>query len=500
MRIWQGFKKIETFNQMVTLKCLDKTRKPPFKMFRPPLMGLRPPFKVFKYSYNALKLTDKVLWFWAVFFLSTSAQADLEGELDKMFNDLHNTTRPKAYMTERRGVISGGSIVQRNYIRDLNPITMTATRIEAGCGGIDLYGGSFSYINKDEFVNFLRQVAQNARGYAFSIALSSMCEKCFQHMETLQRKVMALNTYFGNSCQLAQGVVNDTLGAFDRKGLNDASLIGQFKGMGDLFELSTDPAPKNVYAKATEASPEYTQELAGNVMWQMLLKNEFFKRDPALTEAVMSMVGTIITSKDGSLKASAPGGLVTLRDLVEGGAVRSYHCDTLDEQGCLNLSVAQVPLKGLAFKIEETLLGPSLDGTQGIVGKLGQNNGAFSAEEITFINALPPGAFARIRTLASLNVGGTVSLVEAQARILALTMVKSMALSYLTQAEASLKLSGHAYAQIAREQIKTSRESIEREAQELTQSYGTNKDILELYELLLRASQVNTYLESTALE
>ena len=148
MRIWQGFKKIETFNQMVTLKCLDKTRKPPFKMFRPPLMGLRPPFKVFKYSYNALKLTDKVLWFWAVFFLSTSAQADLEGELDKMFNDLHNTTRPKAYMTERRGVISGGSIVQRNYIRDLNPITMTAPRIEAGCGGIDLYGGSFSYINK----------------------------------------------------------------------------------------------------------------------------------------------------------------------------------------------------------------------------------------------------------------------------------------------------------------------------------------------------------------
>ena len=158
MRIWQGFKKIETFNQMVTLKCLDKTRKPPFKMFRPPLMGFRPSFKVFKHSYNALKLTDKVLWFWAVFFLSTSAQADLEGELDKMFNDLHNTTRPKAYMTERRGVISGGSIVQRNYIRDLNPITMTAPRIEAGCGGIDLYGGSFSYINKDEFVNFLSQV------------------------------------------------------------------------------------------------------------------------------------------------------------------------------------------------------------------------------------------------------------------------------------------------------------------------------------------------------
>ena len=82
MRIWQGFKKIETFNQMVTLKCLDKTRKPPFKMFRPPLMGFRPSFKVFKHSYNALKLTDKVLWFWAVFFLSTSAQADLEGELD----------------------------------------------------------------------------------------------------------------------------------------------------------------------------------------------------------------------------------------------------------------------------------------------------------------------------------------------------------------------------------------------------------------------------------
>ena len=54
MRIWQGFKKIETFNQMVTLKCLDKTRKPPFKMFRPPLVGFRPSFKVFKHNISKI--------------------------------------------------------------------------------------------------------------------------------------------------------------------------------------------------------------------------------------------------------------------------------------------------------------------------------------------------------------------------------------------------------------------------------------------------------------
>lgn len=431
----------------------------------------------------------------ALLLFSINAHASLDTQLEKMFMDMHNSTNPESYKTERRGIISGGSLVTRNYITDLNPITVSTPSINAGCGGIDLYGGSFSYINKDEFINFLRAVAANARGYAFSIALSSMCEKCFQHIETLQRKVMALNTYFGNSCQLAQGLVNDSLSAFERQGLNDASLIGQFKGIGDLFELSTDPDSKNVYQKAQSADKESMDAITGNVIWNILLSNSFFQQDTALAESVMSMIGTVITDENGEIIAMAPGGLVSITDLVEGGLIKHYHCDSTITNGCLNLSFKQEKLKGLALMLEEKLIGENFDGSSGIVGKLTTNEGTFTVEELTLINALPQGMFARIRTLASLNRGSAVSYVEATSRALSLTMIKNWVIDLVKFARGGITLSKHPQAKIAFNEATISLEALEQEAVDLSASYGSTKDLIELYELLLKAQRISNYLD-----
>lgn len=163
-----------------------------------------------KFSFDVALLISSLL---VISLITNKANATLNDDLDKVFNSMSNKTNPHAYETERRGVISGGSLEIRNEIKSANILSMTSPKVQAGCGGIDLYGGSFSYINKDEFIAFLRSVAANAQGYAFEIALSSMCEKCMQTIETLQRKVQELNQYFGNSCQLAQGIVNDSLSA-----------------------------------------------------------------------------------------------------------------------------------------------------------------------------------------------------------------------------------------------------------------------------------------------
>ncbi len=48
----------------------------------------------------------------------------------------------------------------------------------AGCGGIDLFGGSFSFINMNQFVDLMRAVASNAAGYAFQLAINAMCPDC----------------------------------------------------------------------------------------------------------------------------------------------------------------------------------------------------------------------------------------------------------------------------------------------------------------------------------
>ena len=49
------------------------------------------------------------------------AQADLSGEMDSLFGTLVNVTDPSAHLGQRRGVLSGGSIVSRNRITNVHP-------------------------------------------------------------------------------------------------------------------------------------------------------------------------------------------------------------------------------------------------------------------------------------------------------------------------------------------------------------------------------------------
>lgn len=154
--------------------------------------------------------------------ISMSVHASLQQEMNSLFGRMTTVTHPGVYNSQRRGMITGGSVVSRSPIVQENLVSFVPPSFEAGCGGIDMYAGSLSFVNADQFVQVLRAVAANARGYAFQLALSAMCEKCSQQMETLQKKIQQLNQYFGNSCQLAQGIVNDTLSAYGKKGETDA--------------------------------------------------------------------------------------------------------------------------------------------------------------------------------------------------------------------------------------------------------------------------------------
>ena len=88
-----------------------------------------------------------------------------------MFGTMTNFTAPTAHLGQRRGMITGGSLVARNGIANTNLVSFVPPSFSAGCGGIDLFAGSFSFINFNQFVQLLRNVAGNASGYAFQLAI-----------------------------------------------------------------------------------------------------------------------------------------------------------------------------------------------------------------------------------------------------------------------------------------------------------------------------------------
>ena len=433
----------------------------------------------------------------AIFLIGAEARADLSEKMQEVFEESYNSTSSSYYETARRGVIGGGSIVSRARVMNEDLVTFAPPSAEAGCSGIDLFSGSIGFINKDRFVKLLRAIAANAKGYAFQIALSAMCEKCSQYMETLQRKVQQLNQYFGNSCQLAQGIVNDSLSAFGAKGLTDASLKSVASGAADLFDSWTSDGGVSPYERASEAdstAPNDKNSLTGNILYLALRDSGaaswFGESEKSFLEELMSVSGTIIVSRSGSDVSVSllPGGLVDVRALVFGGEAGVYSCISKD---CSSVSVSSKNYRGLAQRIYEMLCGA--DGASGIIGKFAKNEGPLSSSEKFFLERIGGGAAGMIRNLSVANQESARLFASRLSPFIALSLAKVLMKDLMRAAEVAAGSSGNAYAPMLAKSIERAAFGLEEEHAWHAARYGNESDIAAYYESLMRSAGAADY-------
>ena len=415
------------------------------------------------------------------------AEAGIGEEMNRMFGDMTNVSEPGVYETQRRGVIAGGSVRNRSKIMTENPVSLTLPSVRAGCGGIDLFGGSLSFINGDQFIELLRSIASNAKGYAFQIALSSMCEKCSQYMETLQKKVQALNQYFGNSCQLAQGAVNDTLSAFGQKGLTDASLLSAAEGTADLFTSWSSADGTSPYRKAAKspAASKADGKIFGNILWKSLRKS-------GAADWFTGGDTTVIVSDSGGDEpdvAELPGGLIGIEDLLFGGTVSVYRCDSADE--CLRPSLTSRKTGGLAVRIRKVLTG---DGKgPGLIAKFAENSGTVTGAEKA-VMGISPAFGSMIRNLSALSPDSAVSFAYEAAPFLALHETQRLMRSLLRAASAAAASGGNAWSGRVQEKIAGSRDEIADEYRALSERYGSEAELFGKYTAIMQALRHEDYL------
>jgi conjugative transfer pilus assembly protein TraH len=96
---------------------------------------------------------------------------DLNSEVNNMFNNLGaigNYTAPGAFRGQTFNTYTGGNLMMRspNKVYQLAAIQFPSAK--AGCGGIDVFGGSFSHISATEFKNMLKNITAPCRGSLFS--------------------------------------------------------------------------------------------------------------------------------------------------------------------------------------------------------------------------------------------------------------------------------------------------------------------------------------------
>ena len=155
-----------------------------------------------------------------------------------------------------------------------------------------------------------------------------------------------------------------------------------------------------------------SDEITGNVVYEALTESNaaswFVNGDDQIKMTLMSLTGTLIVSKkdDGSdVKYDFRQPLVKVRDLIEGGSIEIYKCESGE---CLLPSGGEketVTIQGMRSRAKSMVwgTGPQITGTGGIVRKMTSRdpNDAFTSDEQKFIEASSPGVYGLLRGAAA---------------------------------------------------------------------------------------------------
>jgi conjugative transfer pilus assembly protein TraH len=282
----------------------------------------------------------------------TSASADVGSSMDSFLNDVGgaaNVNGPTAFQGQSAGYYSLGNVWTRFPQKTTNIANLQLPRARAGCGGIDIFAGSFSFINASEIVAMLKAVANNAVGFAFSLAIDTVCPECSKIMQEFSQKAQLMNNLNINSCEMAQGLVG---GIWPKGDLADKAVceaIGNSEGIFTDYAAAKHGCGTRGQRSSTTAqgSGKYDDVNPGvprNYTWTILKKSAFFspggRFDEELAEYAMTLLGTIIyvPPKDDEpgkfvpIVGEASSTLVTsLLDGTTNGNVLIFDCDETEK-------------------------------------------------------------------------------------------------------------------------------------------------------------------------
>jgi len=254
-------------------------------------------------------------------FAAPPAMSSVLADMNSMF--MSNSTAATTLKTRDRVGIVGGGFSMRTPVKSITIIAFDAPRLNAGCGGVDLFGGSFSFINSQQLVQIFRQVAANAAGLAFKAAIKSISPALDALMSEFQTLMQNMNNLAKNSCQLAHLIVDPAAksisNAIDGDGNVGASQKGMFSDA--MASLTGYLADANSYLKKQgEVNP-----VTGNQTIKALMKSG--------AANILGLAG--LTNFDGSSDSDTDPNSLNNRLLISflGWEVSGIPCQTANEDG-----------------------------------------------------------------------------------------------------------------------------------------------------------------------
>ncbi len=239
---------------------------------------------------------------------------DLNTEVNNMFTNLGaigNYTAPGAFKGQTFNTYTGGSFFMRspNKVYQLAAIQFPSAK--AGCGGIDVFGGSFSHISATEFKNMLKNITAALPGIAFQLALEAVSPM----LGGLSKWAKGLETWINNarinSCETAKAIVStaaEATGYSSQEACADLAVEMGLESDRDAARRRCASDRPSILASARGSADLNLRNKApfvGNLTWKAL-KYTGAALDDAERELIMSIVGTVIYHPEESARDPEP--------------------------------------------------------------------------------------------------------------------------------------------------------------------------------------------------
>lgn len=263
---------------------------------------------------------------WAVLAGQHTAAGDLNGEVESMFNNLGaigNYTAPGAFRGQTYNTFSGGGLMLRTQNKTYQLMALNLPTAKAGCGGIDLFGGSFSHISAAEFKNMLRNITAALPGVAFQVAVDAVSPLLGGVGKWVKNIESMLTNANINTCSTAKSLVSS---AMEMTGLSSDKVC---EDLAVSLGLESDYAAARVRCRSDKAGvvaaargsgDEQIKNKApfvGNLTWKAL-QLAGTNLDDAQRELIMSIVGTVIFYDEGRDPNPIPPTITSISRLLYG--------------------------------------------------------------------------------------------------------------------------------------------------------------------------------------
>ncbi|MEX9216910.1 conjugal transfer pilus assembly protein TraH [Providencia rettgeri] len=293
------------------------------------------------------------------------SDASVNNDMNNFFNKLGfegNATDARAWEGQAAGYATGGNLFIRNQVKQLQIASFTPPSINAGCGGIDAYLGSFSHINGEQLQQFVKQLMQNSTGYFFDLALQTTVPELKSAKDFLQKMASDINSMNISSCQAAQGIIG---GLWPTNTVQSQKICQDIAGQTNMFAdwaasrqgCTVGGQMNNAFNRAPDNMKDQVIQNK-NLMWEILNSNPMLDGDSELKELIMNLTGTLIFGKENQVTTTIP--KVNRQELIKalmyGGTINIEGCVSVN--GCLDLkkkTVTVTKANGLNSLVEKMI-------------------------------------------------------------------------------------------------------------------------------------------------